>query len=1064
MINTYTTGGTGVYNPSTMTPLVNSGQGPLLTQQPLLPNGTPTQYDTVNYPPQTQTGLTPNFFTGSASQVPSVVGGYPTYPLTRTVAGNVVAMPSDGLNKNEADEMNLYSPNPFDMPFGPADLEWLYRLHDVDGAQLTSRLQYLAPVSFTNQADALTRRRLFTTDSWELISASFAPDNPSPVSYDYVNATFTDPSINYFGNQYSWNSRFTGAIAGVSNPTSGSLAAINYGYGVPLYQNPLAIVNYPNPLSYPASQFGTVPANSNFGVVTYPLATIPVAQLPPLPGQSLAARDRKINLNYPLPVSNDPAEPVRQKWIRETYQFFKAILPPQAIDTPQELAQLSQYVVNIIDFRDPDCSNTRFVNTDLIVIPATATAVSQLAFADRPVPMTTTNDMTGNFLDFVHYPFDPTIYDEQMRAYLPKNGSQMGVASGAALQSDWAAAMTYPIGSTYTAAPPGPGNVVEFLVQHGMEYNPLALNEVMAYRYDMNPAGGGAPPAGAAPYTRLAAEVVNMLSDDGTVPAATASSGDMTAARLDGWDMVVTTDATGYGRPDPVTGELPMPGLVNAAAYPPPTGGNPTQQFIITAPAGDPKAPPTQPSNAITQITGAAVTAPGQFTANINAMRDSGPGTTSGTGKIYYVFSTMNPGYPVSGINTPDYTPAATTPPALAALHGDRRDPAGGVPDASRPTNFAMPALAKGQTIWCWLHLRRPANPFDQRPYAYREMVTVDSIRFPFTYSDAGWKSTDPMTGLDTPTIGTSALISIERFQPYRGNHLVPPLAAASTTNTFPLSMPPTGGSPPALRPDRLGLLRADDPRHAAGDGHRSNPTAIYYGNNYPGSATLNGKPAIPMIPPTLILHSLGAANNPIDSQWDFFPFNDRDFMSPAELLLVPGCPPGLFTKQFVEDNDPYDINNVVSAHDDLSPGSTATPPTGYLMTLAITPSNARGMTFNATTPRTYPYLVDKFYFSAATVQPPATLPTGWMYPPLVGGWTGDGWYKMFEFVEVPSSANGAIGPVPSGNNFDWLRQDLKPGLLNINLIIDEEVFFGLFDDPRLNDALNSVNSGQRPA
>jgi hypothetical protein len=33
---------------------------------------------------------------------------------------------------------------------------------------------------------------------------------------------------------------------------------------------------------------------------------------------------------------------------------------------------------------------------------------------------------------------------------------------------------------------------------------------------------------------------------------------------------------------------------------------------------------------------------------------------------------------------------------------------------------------------------------------------------------------------------------------------------------------------------------------------------------------------------------------------------------------------------------------------------------------------------------------------------------------------------------------------VAQGNNFDWFRQDLKPGLLNLNLIIDEEVFLGL--------------------
>ena len=70
---------------------------------------------------------------------------------------------------------------------------------------------------------------------------------------------------------------------------------------------------------------------------------------------SLAQRDKKINLNYPLPVSNDPNEPIRQKWISDTYQLLKVILPPDSVDTPEELAQLSQFVINIIDFRDPDC-------------------------------------------------------------------------------------------------------------------------------------------------------------------------------------------------------------------------------------------------------------------------------------------------------------------------------------------------------------------------------------------------------------------------------------------------------------------------------------------------------------------------------------------------------------------------------------------------------------------------------------------------------------------------------------------------------------------------------------
>ena len=69
------------------------------------------------------------------------------------------------------------------------------------------------------------------------------------------------------------------------------------------------------------------------------------------------------------------------------------------------------------------------------------------------------------------------------------------------------------------------------------------------------------------------------------------------------------------------------------------------------------------------------------------------------------------------------------------------------------------------------------------------------------------------------------------------------------------------------------------------------------------------------------------------------------------------------------------------------------------------------------------------------------------------GGPGGAGWFKMMEFVEVPSPANGAVGTVAQGNNFDWYRQDVKPGLLNLNLIIDEEVFLGLMADSRLNMA-----------
>ena len=67
--------------------------------------------------------------------------------------------------------------------------------------------------------------------------------------------------------------------------------------------------------------------------------------------------------------------------------------------------------------------------------------------------------------------------------------------------------------------------------------------------------------------------------------------------------------------------------------------------------------------------------------------------------------------------------------------------------------------------------------------------------------------------------------------------------------------------------------------------------------------------------------------------------------------------------------------------------------------------------------------------------------PTNWST--TIGPSSG-GWYKMFEVFEVPSPVIGAIGTVAQGVNYDWLRQDVRPGQLNLNLIMDEEVFLGL--------------------
>ena len=353
-----------------------------------------------------------------ASGIPA---GYPTYDLN---------IRTNGLN--EADEMSLYRPNALlDSPYGPADLEWLYRPQDVDGPSLSSRLANLAPISFTNSIDGLRRRRLFALESWESNQFVWANDNPQ--------------------NAFPFNSRFA--------PTaSPSFAAASAALG-----------------SYVAAP-------------------------------SLAHRDRKINLNYPLPVSNDPDEPIRRKWITETYQLLKWILPPRAVDTPEELAQLSQFVINIIDFRDPDCTMTHWQNPDVLLVPGQPANPSGSA----PTPATA-----------------PTL----------------------------------------VLASSDPANAIP-LDQYGMEYNPVALNEVLAFSYAYYLGGGGT--GAGQPVLRRAGQYADAVVVRG--PAAAGGRGtnppDPSILDLGGfqytagdpysggcWDLVFTDD-TPNSRPDPYRGEL----------------------------------------------------------------------------------------------------------------------------------------------------------------------------------------------------------------------------------------------------------------------------------------------------------------------------------------------------------------------------------------------------------------------------------------------------------------------------------------------------------------------------
>ena len=108
-----------------------------------------------------------------------VLGGASTYVDPTT--NNSYSATYTSAAMNHANELNLYQPNQTDAPFGPSDLEWLYRQQDSDGDTLHSRLSQLAPISFNNPSDGQRRRRLFALDSWDLNRFVWANDSPMTI-------------------------------------------------------------------------------------------------------------------------------------------------------------------------------------------------------------------------------------------------------------------------------------------------------------------------------------------------------------------------------------------------------------------------------------------------------------------------------------------------------------------------------------------------------------------------------------------------------------------------------------------------------------------------------------------------------------------------------------------------------------------------------------------------------------------------------------------------------------------------------------------------------------------
>lgn len=962
------------------------------------------------------------------------------------------------LGYNEADEMRLYTPNEYDQPFDVADLQWLYRSQDSDGASLTSRLAQLAPVSFLNPKDGIRRRRLFALDSWETTNFVWAPDNPGGAFPDNSRfGVFPNPNNQGAGNPvllpYTANASFANLnlTPAVINTVQTNVPPIPYPFG------------YFSPLPPYGAQNNYAPANTAAAISPDPSPAWP-ARTPPL-----AHRDRKINLNYPLPVSNDPNEPVRQKWIANTYDLLKSILPPQSIDTPAECAKLSQFVINIIDFRDPDGTMTHWVNPDVHVIPATGGpgVLSPLA------PQLVWASAGGQPFDQFGMEYQPIAINE--------------VLAYSFLRKDLDPSVT----TKPTAAA-------------------IPTNRFFVELVSTLTQSGSGPASGANTFDPTDA----FASGNQTGPATAAAAG----LDLTNWDLVIAEDDV-LGRPDPTTGQLLSAASLGSATAanelygPIPITPGSFVDFTKTTTGTKPMLPPaTTTAQQPIQLPGLTNVVPA-FPAAISGSSGAAPTPPPLWGpnavapnqyafNYYFVIGNLLPIIPAT--NSPSPTDSTkpefvgnggkaceNQPPSLTNTPPDqietlmdgnsattRNLPETDVFDSvfsisssvttannflsnsnikpttdaspaknpllvQNPTMYPVPQLNPNQRKYYWVYLRRPANPFAPSTGAIgpNPMVTVDSMRF--AYIEGGGTVTQIDQGgytNDMATAGANPIYSTQRMQPFRGGHAVSTSMQVYNPNpTSPGTLYTNAYDKSTGNVNMPGIIPAYG---------YSEQTAV------PATASTNyGYFGIkPITPTTGIYHTLGKVNDSSEN-WDYFPFHDRDFMSVAELALVPGCPPGLFTKQFVE-NAPLNFS--------ASTAPQVTPPPALP---AVPDSASNPLVSNASpaVPHVYPYLVDNFFYTAGSPQVLNTVGnqangTGPVWP-KTGGPTGAGWHKMFEFFEVPTPAFGSIGPVAAGFNFDWARQDTRPGMLNLNLIIDEEVWLGLMGNAGLMNTIANLTT-----
>src|SRR5262249_11910930 len=247
----------------------------------------------------------------------------------------------------------------------------------------------------------------------------------------------------------------------------------------------------------------------------------------------------------------------------------------------------------------------------------------------------------------------------------------------------------------------------------------------------------------------------------------------------------------------------------------------------------------------------------------------------------------------------------------------------------------STPGGGGGQAQFYWICLRRPANPFAPVSAA-NPMIVVDCMRFPYIEGKGTGVPGNPDTVNPRPA---NSLYSSQRLQPFRGGHAVP----------YP-------GLGTALDPRYGYTEQVAAPVTTSGTtgqfGNATTPITlpIYHTLGWPNDGGFTFQPPGPTL--------TGTTTTTQQEPWDYIPFNNPDFTSAAELLMVPGCPPGLFTKQFAEFAP--SLNNVTTIFGQVKPSATPVlanvPPTGYGAT--TTPFAPPGT--YPLQPHTFPYLVDK--------------------------------------------------------------------------------------------------------